>query len=694
MVDQKLIDSINAHNSKFPNRQLDVEYSLNHRGTVMKEFIKDFQQIIGTNTDGILGKDDKVAYEKLNNFKNGEKYSILPIIRWAMWCKGYHGGEVNCEAFGDSIFFKGLNNLLKDAGLESVPEFNNNQLNFALIKAIFSMDAYELIKSQGNQEIRKMQQNMNRFTYKYIGISPCDGIPQRKLINQIVWYMQIISNDPSDMDGGFGDKTLQNFLNNFNENHNSNKFIESVKILQCLLIMNKCLTIIDGQLDNNDDDKTNKEIRKFKTMANLEDPFEIKKSNNITKELIAGLLRSCGLKSRKTICCDTSYIINQNNIYELKTEGFSIIGRYISGTVKNRSKALSIEEINLLRNNQIEIFLIFQEGASNDLSYFKDISAGERDGNKINNAMANLKIPENNIVFVAIDCDMYESDFRQYIVPYMKKINEIVTKYRIGAYCSRLGCQILLELNLSSGFFISGSSYGFSGNSGVSLPDLWNFDQFSTDIKLKNLYIDKVAISLNYKDCIANFDSKDKKDYTNIIMEKLKKMENTIYERYSEDKREEFYALLFQLYTNEFALFPAIKAKNIITEMLWFFNQVTHKGPWDLKVDASWEKTIGIKPMPRFGLPGANEYFFFSGKYINREELGNITYGYLGKAMNYPDAILYIGGGMATHGKNLPEMILKSLISLDFMKPPYYGDSKEDHEFVEFGINLYKNSHK
>lgn len=156
--------------------------------------------------------------------------------------------------------------------------------------------------------------------------------------------------------------------------------------------MNKCLTIIDGQLDNNDDDKTNKEIRKFKTMANLENPFEIKKSNNITKELIAGLLRSCGLKSRKTICCDTSYIINQNNIYELKTEGFSIIGRYISGTVKNRSKALSLEEINLLRNNQIEIFLIFQEGASNDLSYFKDISAGERDGNKINNAMANLKI--------------------------------------------------------------------------------------------------------------------------------------------------------------------------------------------------------------------------------------------------------------------------------------------------------------
>ena len=94
--------------------------------------------------------------------------------------------------------------------------------------------------------------------------------------------------------------------------------------------------------------------------------------------------------------------------------------------------------------------------------------------------------------------------------------------------------------------------------------------------------------------------------------------------------------------------------------------------------------------MPVFGLPGANEYFFFQGNYINREELGNITYGYLGKAMNYPDVLLYIGGGMASQGKNLPEMILNSLLNGIFLDGPYYGDSKEDHDFVEIGINLYK----
>ncbi len=216
--------------------------------------------------------------------------------------------------------------------------------------------------------------------------------------------------------------------------------------------------------------------------------------------------------------------MNQKYLDELKSEGYSIIGRYISGTVGGKyNKALSHEEIDLLIKNKFEVFLIFQEGASNKLQYFQDESAGERDGNKINKAMEYLNIPKNNIVFVAVDCDMLEHEFRKYIIPYFEKINKIVTKYRIGVYCSRKGAQILKELNLATGFFISGASYGFNGNIAASLPDYWNFEQFCVDIYVKTVEIDKVAISFNYKDCIADFNFKEKKDYTLIIIEKLKK---------------------------------------------------------------------------------------------------------------------------------------------------------------------------
>ena len=107
MIGQKLIDSINAHNSKFPNRKLDVESILNKKGIIMKEFIKDLQEILGTKTDGVLGNDDKAQYDKID-FEKDKDYPILPIIRWGMFCKGYSGGDVNNETYGDLDFFIGL----------------------------------------------------------------------------------------------------------------------------------------------------------------------------------------------------------------------------------------------------------------------------------------------------------------------------------------------------------------------------------------------------------------------------------------------------------------------------------------------------------------------------------------------------------------------------------------------------------
>ena len=147
MVDQKYIDAVKAHNDEYPNRRIDIDYALTHRGAVMRELIKDLQIILGTNPDGELGNDDKAAYEaKINfHFQKNTAYPILPTIRRAMWCKGYHGGDVYDERYGDGILSKGLNNLIRDAGLQDIPDFNNDTINFKLLKAIFSVDAYVLM---------------------------------------------------------------------------------------------------------------------------------------------------------------------------------------------------------------------------------------------------------------------------------------------------------------------------------------------------------------------------------------------------------------------------------------------------------------------------------------------------------------------------------------------------------------------
>jgi D-alanyl-D-alanine carboxypeptidase len=41
-------------------------------------------------------------------------------------------------------------------------------------------DAYTLINYKGSKEIREVQKIMNKATYKYFDICPCDGISQRK----------------------------------------------------------------------------------------------------------------------------------------------------------------------------------------------------------------------------------------------------------------------------------------------------------------------------------------------------------------------------------------------------------------------------------------------------------------------------------------------------------------------------------
>ena len=46
-----------------------------------------------------------------------------------------------------------------------------------------------------------------------------------------------------------------------------------------------------------------------------------------------------------------------------------------------------MKKMNLLRNNNFEIFLIFKEERSNILQHFKDNSIGGRDRNKINKTM-------------------------------------------------------------------------------------------------------------------------------------------------------------------------------------------------------------------------------------------------------------------------------------------------------------------
>ena len=86
------------------------------------------------------------------------------------------------------------------------------------------------------------------------------------------------------------------------------------------------------------------------------------------------------------------------------------------------------------------------------------------------------------------------------------------------------------------------------------------------------------------------------------------------------------------------------------SNLLWFYTQVNHSAPWDIKRSAPWNNTI------RTEFPGAhNTPLIFRERLMTPESLGNFTYGYIGAALGLSLDLLVIGSWVAD-GFSLPSL--------------------------------------
>ena len=108
---------------------------------------------------------------------------------------------------------------------------------------------------------------------------------------------------------------------------------------------------------------------------------------------------------------------------------------------------------------------------------------------------------------------------------------------------------------------------------------------------------------------------------------------------------------------------------------LWFYRQVNHGAVWDIKLESQWNEAL-----PNVPYIGMDVYFVFRGEKTTAEDLGNIMYGYTGRATGFGATTLYWGGGVAKQG---------SVNSDEVTQPPYYGDDENDHDMIERGYNLF-----
>ena len=109
------------------------------------------------------------------------------------------------------------------------------------------------------------------------------------------------------------------------------------------------------------------------------------------------------------------------------------------------------------------------------------------------------------------------------------------------------------------------------------------------------------------------------------------------------------------------------KNKGIIESGKQFYNKVRNKGEWDLKQ-----------------LPEYQGTFRFNNLVIQGQDIGNINFGYTGKALGLPDSVLLAGAGFA--------QIKAGTSNFSFIMASN-GDDLRDQIYIMYGIMLYNEDH-
>ncbi len=264
-------------------------------------------------------------------------------------------------------------------------------------------------------------------------------------------------------------------------NQNSDYYIPFNKILQYALYFNG---FDPGRIDGIFDYNTEQRVMDFQIFYALVD-IGLVTPGEVNVSTMKSLLISKGDTKRIAKACDCSTVLNQQQAADLKHAGYTHVGRYLTGSVGDNfiPKFITIEETKYIEEAELSIFPIYQDGGWS-LKYFQNRTQGANDSYNAIRAAESIGVPQNTIIYFAVDFDCLGDQAEDFIIPYFKTINAYFRsernkkKYRVGIYAPRYICTLVSNAGLAVSSFVADMSTGFSGNLGFPLPANWAFDQF------------------------------------------------------------------------------------------------------------------------------------------------------------------------------------------------------------------------
>lgn len=366
------------------------------------------------------------------------------------------------------------------------------------IKALLNTDPYKMYK-WGNPYVRTAQQELNK-TYiihmPKISFVPCNGVPDRNMMKGILAALQYeeAGHTLTGVDGIYGNNTL-NKAPALSKGSSKTAYVKIAQM--CMMCMNKNQPEMTGVFD----ETFEASVKQFQENHCLTYDSRVQ-SGVIDRYTWASLLSSKGESTRKARACDCSeQILTIAKAKRLK-EDYDFVGRYLTGTVGGtKAKNLTLEEIEILTAENLNIFPIYQDGGNSEF-YFGNVK-GKQDAEKAIAVAESLHIPYGTIIYFAVNYDFTAEKIEERLILHFEGIKEIFDStncgYKIGIYGSRNVCSTICDAGLACSSFVSDMSTGFSGNLGYPLPDNWAFDQFYeynvTDSEGNTFAVDKDAFS-------------------------------------------------------------------------------------------------------------------------------------------------------------------------------------------------------
>lgn len=465
--------------------------------SVMTALVTALQIELGMeNPTGYFGELTANLYEK-NRIKKGDEDTdkhLVRILQHGLYCKGYNPTAVT-GYFGDNTL-KAVNKVCNDAGLEACI---GDEVSAKVLKQILSSDALVLVPG-GDNKIRKIQQDINKKYSDKLGIISCDGKYNIQTNTAFIYAFQIICGmDKATANGNFGPMTQTLARDNkLSIGTSKQELVKLAKYgLYCNGIRRNGINVFDCSENTTDDSLNIDEIFTGiydEQMKNIVEKFQkyvgiLEVDGNVDIKVWMSLFVSTGYPKRNVLACDTSVKITEVKAKRIYVNDFRIIGRYLTGSTTNGPKNLTKEELNLLFNQGLSVFAIYQD----EKEYYRNhpdemttvkyynYEQGKNDAQKAVEAAESLGIPYGEPIFFAVDYDFNNDQTTKMIIPHFQGIYDYIrkngNKYLVGCYAPRNICRRISDNGYATWSFVSDMSTGFSGNKGFILPENWVFDQ-------------------------------------------------------------------------------------------------------------------------------------------------------------------------------------------------------------------------